>query len=293
MKKKLPLFAIILIFLIGIGVLSYPLFASVVNNVATRQEANETQKRIKILPEAEKTELYAQARAYNASLTDNVILTDPFDEEAYNKIGADYANAFDVDGKGLIGYVDIPSLDVYLPIYHGTSEETLARAAGHLEMTSIPIGGESTHAVISAHSAFPGKTFFDYLTDMQEGDEFYIHVLDKTLKYEVDQISVVLPEETKLLRITKGEDHVTLVTCTPYSINSHRLLVRGTRVEYDDAEYVDIIPPVLRPQDNSLYFMGVRVPYWVVGIGIGTVVTAAVVIPIMIIRRRNRRRRAE
>ena len=293
MKKKLPLFAIILIFLIGIGVLSYPLFASVVNNVATRQEANETQKRIKILPEAEKTELYAQARAYNASLTDNVILTDPFDEEAYNKIGADYANAFDVDGKGLIGYVDIPSLDVYLPIYHGTSEETLARAAGHLEMTSIPIGGESTHAVISAHSAFPGKTFFDYLTDMQEGDEFYIHLLDKTLKYEVDQISVVLPEETKLLRITKGEDHVTLVTCTPYSINSHRLLVRGTRVEYDDAEYVDIIPPVLRPQDNSLYFMGVRVPYWVVGIGIGTVVTAAVVIPIMIIRRRNRRWRAE
>ena len=289
MKNKLPLIAIILIFLIGVGVLSYPLVASVVNNVAARQEANETYKRIKIMPEAEKTELYAQARAYNASLTDNVILTDPFDEEAYNKIGADYAKAFDVDGNGLIGYVDIPKLDVYLPVKHGTSEETLERSAGHLEMTSIPIGGESTHAVISAHSAFPGETFFDYLTDMKEGDEFYIHVLDKTLKYEVDQISVVLPEETKQLRIVKGEDHVTLVTCTPYSINTHRLLVRGKRVEYDDAEYIEVLPSVVRAQDNNLYFLGLRVPFWVVGIVIAAVVAAAIIIPVVVIRRSKRR----
>jgi len=289
MKNKLPLIAIILIFLIGVGVLSYPLVASVVNNVAARQEANETYKRIKIMPEAEKTELYAQARAYNASLTDNVILTDPFDEEAYNKIGADYAKAFDVDGNGLIGYVDIPKLDVYLPVKHGTSEKTLERSAGHLEMTSIPIGGESTHAVISAHSAFPGETFFDYLTDMKEGDEFYIHVLDKTLKYEVDQISVVLPEETKQLRIVKGEDHVTLVTCTPYSINTHRLLVRGKRVEYDDAEYIEVLPSVVRAQDNNLYFLGLRVPFWVVGIVIAAVVSAAIIIPVVVIRRSKRR----
>ena len=289
MKNKLPLIAIILIFLIGVGVLSYPLVASVVNNVAARQEANETYKRIKIMPEAEKTELYAQARAYNASLTDNVILTDPFDEEAYNKIGADYAKAFDVDGNGLIGYVDIPKLDVYLPVKHGTSEKTLERSAGHLDMTSIPIGGESTHAVISAHSAFPGETFFDYLTDMKEGDEFYIHVLDKTLKYEVDQISVVLPEETKQLRIVKGEDHVTLVTCTPYSINTHRLLVRGKRVEYDDAEYIEVLPSVVRAQDNNLYFLGLRVPFWVVGIVIAAVVAAAIIIPVVVIRRSKRR----
>lgn len=290
MKNKLPLIAIILIFLVGVGVLSYPLVASVVNNIATRQEADETQKRIKILPEAEKSELYAQARAYNNSLTDNVILTDPFDEEAYNKIGADYAKAFDVDGRGLIGYVDIPSLNVYLPVHHGTSEETLEHYAGHLEMTSIPIGGESTHAVISAHSAFPGETFFDYLTDMKVGDEFYIHVLDKTLKYEVDQVSVVLPEETQQLRIVKGEDHVTLVTCTPYSINTHRLLVRGKRVEYDDAEYIDVPPSVVRAQDNNLYIMGLKVPFWVVGIVIAAIVAAAVIIPIVVIRRSKRRK---
>ena len=290
MKKKLPLIAIILIFLIGVGVLSYPLVSSVVNNIATRQEANETQKTIKIMPEAEKTELYAQARAYNNSLTDNVILTDPFDEEAYRKIGADYANAFDVNGRGLIGYVDIPKLDVYLPIYHGTSEDVLSKYAGHLEMTSIPIGGESTHAVISAHSAFPGETFFDYLTDMKEGDEFYIHVLDKTLKYVVDQVNVVLPQETNLLKITKGEDHVTLVTCTPYSINTHRLLVRGTRVEYDDAEYIDIVPPVVRPQDNNLYLLGYKIPFWAVGIAIGVVVIAAILIPLVLVRRSRRRR---
>ena len=290
MKKKLPLIAIILIFLIGVGVLSYPLVASVVNNIATRQEATETQKTIKRLPEAEKTELYAQAKAYNASLTDNVILTDPFDEEAYSKIGADYANAFDVNGEGLIGYVDIPSLNVYLPIYHGTSEATLEKYAGHLEMTSIPIGGESTHAVISAHSAFPGETFFDYLPDMKEGDEFFIHVLDKTLKYVVDQISVVLPEETKQLRITKGEDYVTLVTCTPYSVNTHRLLVRGKRSAYDDAEYIDILPSVVRAQDNNLYFLGLKIPFWAVGVGIGVIVAAAVVIPVVLIRRSRRRR---
>ncbi len=290
MKKKLPLIAIILIFLIGVGVLSYPLISSVVNNIATRQEATETKKRIKKMPEAEKSELYAQAKAYNASLTDNVILTDPFDEKAYSKIGANYAGAFDVNGEGLIGYVDIPSLDVYLPIYHGTSEETLAKAAGHLEMTSIPIGGTSTHAVISAHSAFPGETFFDYLTDMKEGDAFYIHVLDKVLKYEVDQISVVLPEETKQLRITKGEDYVTLVTCTPYSINSHRLLVRGKRAAYDDATYIDVMPPVVRAQDNNLYFLGYKVPFWVVAIIIAVIVAAGVLIPTVILRRSRRRR---
>ena len=121
----------------------------------------------------------------------------------------------------------MPKINVYLPIYHGTSEEILSKGAGHLQNTSLPVGGASTHSVISAHSGYPGETFFDYLTDMKVGDEFYVHILDRTLKYEVDQIEVVLPSEINSLRIVDGEDLVTLLTCTPYGVNTHRLLVRG------------------------------------------------------------------
>lgn len=287
MKKKLPLIAIILIFTAGVCVLCYPFFSSVLNNFVARQQAFENMERIKVLPKHEKSSLYDEAKKYNQSLTDNVILTDPFDEKAYKRIGAAYYKSFDVDGKGLIGYIDVPKINVYLPVYHGTSEDVLEKYAGHLENTSLPIGGKSTHAVISAHSAFPGQTFFDYLTDITEGDEFYVHVLDRTLKYEVDQVSVVLPKETKALRISKGEDYVTLVTCTPYSVNSHRLLVRGKRVPYDEASYNT--PPSLTVEDGNLFILGFKLPLWAVGIGLFVLIAAAVIIPVMIVRRRKTR----
>ena len=140
-----------------------------------------------------------------------MIITDPFDEKAFQKIGANYEKTLNIDDNGLIGYIDVPKINVYLPIYHGTSEEILSKGAGHLQNTSLPVGGASTHSVISAHSGFPGETFFDYLTDMKVGDEFYVHILDRTLKYEVDQIEVVLPSEINSLRIVDGEDLVTLV----------------------------------------------------------------------------------
>ena len=234
MKRKLAIFGIILIFIAGIGTMSYPLVSSVINNIDSRNHVEEYTKTTKQMSSEETLEMFKQAEEYNHSLTNNVIITDPFDEKAYKKIGANYENALNVDGNGLIGYIDIPKINVYLPIYHGTAEAILAKGAGHLQNTSLPIGGESTHSVISAHTAYPGETFFDYLTDMEEGDEFYIHVLDRVLKYEVDSIKVVLPEETDDLRVVKGKDYVTLLTCTPYSVNTHRLLVRGKRVEYDD-----------------------------------------------------------
>ncbi len=294
MKKRLTLFAIILVFVAGICVLSYPLFSSVVNNIAARQDASEHQKRIEKLPKDDRSELFREARIYNESLTDNVILTDPFDQKAYDRIGANYGKTFNVTPDGLIGYIDIPKINVYLPVYHGTSEKTLSKYAGHLENTSMPIGGKSTHAVISAHSAFPGETFFDYLLDIKEGDEFFVHVLDRTLKYEVDKISVVKPENTKDLRITKGEDFVTLITCTPYSINTHRLLVRGKRVAYDDNEYVEITPPTMTFDSYCVYFLGYKIPYWVAGIVIAVIVGGAVFLTMFFIRRSGRRlRRAE
>ena len=290
MKKHLPLILIIVILVVGVGVLSYPLFSSVVNNIASRQTAEDHQKRIEKLEKDDKNALYAEADVYNRSLTDNVILTDPFDEEAYKRIGATYKKAFNVTPDGLICYIDIPKINVYLPVYHGTAEETLAKTAGHLENTSIPVGGESTHAVISAHSAFPGETFFDYLPDLKEGDEFYIHILDRTLKYEVDQIKVVTPETTEDLRITKGEDYVTLITCTPYSINTHRLLVRGHRVPYDDSEYVEINPPTMSFDNDCIFFLGYKIPYWAAGVGIALILGVVILIVVLVLRRSRRKK---
>lgn len=262
MKKKLPVIFIVLIFVVGIAIMSYPVVSSIINNIASRNQAQIYSETVKSITTDEEKELFDQAKRYNDSLNNNVIITDPFDEEAYEKIGASYDNAFNVDGNGLIGYVDIPKINVYLPIYHGTDEHVLSKGAGHLQNTSLPVGGTSTHAVISAHSAYPGETFFDYLTDMQEGDEFYIHVLNRTLKYEVDQIKVVLPENTEDYRIIPGGDYVTLLTCTPYSINTHRLLVRGVRVEYDDSQTQTLSTHLAEFNDEGIYFLGYKIEYW-------------------------------
>lgn len=288
MKKKLPIIGIVLILLAGIGVLSYPLISSVINNFASRSQAEEYTKIVKSTPSEENEAKIEEARKYNASLSNNLIITDPFDQEQYQKISGEYENVLNIDDAGLIGYIDVPSIDVYLPIYHGTDEHTLAKGAGHVQNTSLPVGGEGTHAVISAHSAYPGETFFDYLTDMKEGDVFFVHVLDRTLKYEVDQIKVILPEETEDLRIIEGGDYVTLLTCTPYSINTHRLLVRGTRVEYDDSEYITTGASVISFQDY-LYLLGYKIPYWAAGIFIGVVI-AGIIVLVLFLRHKSRKK---
>lgn len=291
MKRKLAIFGIILIFVAGIGVMSYPLVSSVINNIDSRNHVEEYTKTTKQLSSEETLEMFKRAEEYNQSLTNNVIITDPFDEKAYKKIGANYENALNVDGNGLIGYIDIPKINVYLPIYHGTTDKILAKGAGHLQNTSLPVGGESTHSVISAHTAYPGETFFDYLTDMQEGDEFYVHVLDRVLKYEVDSIKVVLPEETDDLRVIRGEDHVTLLTCTPYSINTHRLLVRGKRVEYDDSKYITTGASAASFGDDGIFFLGYKIPYPAAALIVVGFVALVVIIVIISLRRLKKKKR--
>lgn len=291
MKRKLAIFGIILIFVAGIGVMSYPLVSSVINNIDSRNHVEEYTKTTKQMSSEETLEMFKRAEEYNQSLTNNVIITDPFDEKAYKKIGANYENALNVDGNGLIGYIDIPKINVYLPIYHGTTEKILAKGAGHLQNTSLPVGGESTHSVISAHTAYPGETFFDYLTDMQEGDEFYVHVLDRVLKYEVDSIKVVLPEETDDLRVIRGEDHVTLLTCTPYSINTHRLLVRGKRVAYDDSKYITTGASAASFGDDGIFFLGYKIPYPVAALIVVGFVAFVVIIVIISLRRSKKKKR--
>lgn len=291
MKRKLAIFGIILIFVAGIGVMSYPLVSSVINNIDSRNHVEEYTKTTKQMSSEETLEMFKRAEEYNQSLTNNVIITDPFDEKAYKKIGANYENALNVDGNGLIGYIDIPKINVYLPIYHGTTDKILAKGAGHLQNTSLPVGGESTHSVISAHTAYPGETFFDYLTDMQEGDEFYVHVLDRVLKYEVDIIKVVLPEETDDLRVIRGEDHVTLLTCTPYSINTHRLLVRGKRVAYDDSKYITTGASAASFGGDGIFFLGYKIPYPVAALIVVGFVALVVIIVIISLRRSKKKKR--
>lgn len=285
MKRIVLIIIVILIFLSGVGVLAYPLISSAVNNMAVREGANTYRQEVEKIDDAEIEEQFAEAQKYNESLH-RVILTDPFDAKSYGLIGENYTETFTNSTEGIIGYVEVPKINVYLPIYHGTSLDILSRGAGHLEHSSLPIGGESTHSVISAHSAFPTETFFDYLTDLEIGDEFYIYVLDRTLKYEVDQITVVLPDDTSGLQIVDGEDLVTLLTCTPYSVNTHRLLVRGKRVPYDPSADTQDTAAV-RFADGSLFFLGYKLSYLTVGLMIGGFVlfVAAVAAAIVMLMR--------
>lgn len=293
MKRKLAVCGIVLIFLAGIGVLSYPLVSSVINNYVSRSSVEEYTKKVAQLPDQKTGELIEEAKKYNNSLSNNLILTDPFDQEAFQKIGADYQKVLNINDDGLIGYIDIPKINVYLPIYHGTDSKVLAKGAGHLQNTSLPVGGESTHSVISAHSAYPCETFFDYLTDMQVGDEFYIHILDRTLKYQVDQIEVILPEEVNSLRIVKGEDLVTLLTCTPYSVNTHRLLVRGKRVKYDDTKYAETGVSLASFDNGYIFLLGYKIPYVVAGVVIAVFVAVVVLVSVLIVKRSRKKAKSE
>lgn len=292
MKRKVAIFFVIIIFLAGLFIMLYPVISSFVNNMNYRDSMVGYVEDVAQMQNESIVNHFKEADDYNKSLTGNIILTDPFDEEAYKSIGADYEGTFDVDDKGLIGYIEIPKLNVYLPISHGTSEEVLQKGAGHLQNTSFPVGGESTHSVISAHTGYPGKTFFDYIDDLELGDEFYIYVLDRTLKYQVDDIAVILPHETESLRIRTGEDYVTLLTCTPYGINTHRLLVRGTRAEYTPETITTEFNPISMDK-SCMYLFGYKIPYLVAGCIVGGFVLLVIIIVAVAVKSSRRKAKRE
>ena len=229
MKKKTgsPItLLLILILLAGVSLLLYPTVSDYWNSFhQSRAIASYAEQVAKIDPDTYK-QLWADAQAYNRSLIGKVGRYDMTDEER-----AKYESLLNVSGNGIIGYIEIPSINCSLPIYHGTDEAILQIAVGHIEGTSLPVGGSGTHCVISGHRGLPSARLFTDLDKMVEGDTFMMRVLDETLIYEVDQIRIVLPDEMDDLEIEEGKDYCTLVTCTPYGINSHRLLVRGHRVE--------------------------------------------------------------
>lgn len=230
----------VLAFVAGIGILAYP----VVSNLYYESQQEKLTEYYDSLvtdtiPEDEIPEELEECWNYNQGLLQGgVLLTDPFDESQLDPSAMPYAGLLNVDGDGAMGYITIPVIDVNLVIYHGTSEDVLQKGVGHLQGTSLPVGGTGSHCVLSAHSGLSSKKLFTDLEQVQEGDVFYLHVLGETLAYQVDQIKVVLPSETDDLRIDANHDYVTLITCTPYGINTHRLLVRGTRIPYEEAEAI-------------------------------------------------------
>lgn len=229
-KKRLRnniLFSII--FLIGLLVLAYPQVSRIYYRIEANEQVANFEKGKSEINQKEIDERMKLAEAYNQSLN-NKDLEDPYDAET-RKLGmAHYAKMLEIHEK--IGVVEIPSIDIKIPLYAGTSETVLQMGAGHLENTSLPIGGNSAHSVISAHSGLPTARLFSDLEKMKIGDKFYIHNIKETLAYVVDDISVIEPTDFSKLLIVPGHDYVTLLTCTPYMINTHRLLVRGHRVEY-------------------------------------------------------------
>ena len=240
-KKKrnlLLLLAPVLLFAAGAGIFLYP---AISNYLAERQQTeviHTYQAKVDEMEQAEIDAAWQEAVEYNENLAGDPV-HDPFIMGSGYVLPDNYEEVLNVNGDGVMGYIDIPKIDVYLPIYHGTSEEVLEEGAGHLEMTALPIGGENRHPVISAHRGLPSAELFTRLDEMEIGDEFYIHVLDETLAYEVDQIEVILPEELSLLQPEEDRDLLTLLTCTPYAVNTHRLLVRGTRVPYVESAVQD------------------------------------------------------
>lgn len=176
-----------------------------------------------------------KAAEYNATLTPGATEHAAFSREALADAEEEYYGLLNIRGDGIMGYVEVPKLNIDLPIYHGTEDNVLAKGVGHLLGSSLPVGGDGTHSVLTGHSGLAGQKMFSDLDQLKEGDLFYIHILDETLAYEVDAINVVLPENTSNLGIDYMKDYCTLITCTPYSVNTHRLLVRGHRIAYEEA----------------------------------------------------------
>ncbi|MDD6269422.1 MAG: class C sortase [Oscillospiraceae bacterium] len=230
MKKHLPTILIVILFLAGISVFLYPSVSNYLYEKNSTRAITEHAEAVSSLSPEFIAEEKEAVRRYNESLIDNaVILTDPFDPDAFPITDGEYTELLAFED--VMANIEIPAIDVNLPIYHGTSEETLQIGVGHLENTTLPIGGESTHAVLSAHCGLPSARLFTDLNLLREGNIFRIHVLDEVLTYQVYKIETVEPDDVESLFIVKGEDIVTLITCTPYGKNTHRLLVHGKRIE--------------------------------------------------------------
>lgn len=226
MRKHLSTIVLVILLLIGLSLLLYPTVSDYWNSFHQTRAIATYAENVAALDNASYDAIWEAARQYNRNLLNR---SNSFLLSEEQK--AEYESLLDISGQGVMGYIEIPEIDVSLPIYHGTEDPVLQVAIGHLEWSSLPVGGESTHCVLSGHRGLPSAKLFTDLDKLREGDTFLLRVLDEILTYEVDQILIVEPQDTAALEIVEGQDYCTLVTCTPYGINTHRLLVRGHRID--------------------------------------------------------------
>ncbi|MGL6199261.1 MAG: class C sortase [Lachnospiraceae bacterium] len=227
--SKLMSFILVLFFLCGLLITLYPIISNELAKYNTIMAIESFQTYTANMNEEQLEMEWSAARVYNDNLAGDPV-HDPFMADSGMVLPENYIEVLNPSSDGVMGYLEVPVVDITLMIAHGTSDEVLEQYAGHIEQTSLPIGSESSHAVLTAHTGLPAARLFTDLINVKPGDKFYIYVLDHKLTYQVDQIEVILPEEVGLLRIVSGKDYVTLLTCTPYGVNSHRLLVRGERI---------------------------------------------------------------
>ena len=286
MKSKTSKLMIGIIFLAGLSLLLYPFVANQWNNYRQKQLISSYEQTVSQKEASSGIDYDAElkkAEAYNEALLPS-ILPDSFAIADASEEDQTYMNTLNIAGDEMMGIVEIPKIDIKLPIYHTTKEDVLKQAAGHLEGSSLPIGGKSTHSVISAHRGLPSASLFTDLDQLKKGDHFLIHVLNKTLCYEVDKISVVKPEETSALAVEEGEDLVTLLTCTPYGVNTERLLVRGHRVPYEEQKVADEKTPLSGISLHTNYLL------WVI---IGLVITTIFILMLYLKEKKLQKKKNE
>ena len=279
-----------LMFLAGFLILAYPTISDQWNTYRQSRLISSYEETVSTLEPEDFSDEWARAQAFNDTLTENNIYGDVFTGEDEGIEDTEYWSVLNVAGDGVMGYLSIPKINVKLSIYHGTSEDVLQTGVGHLDGTKLPIGGESTHCVLSAHRGLPSARLFTDIDQLEKGDRFYIHVLDEVLAYEVDLIHDMVDKDdmdamSEALAIVDGEDHVTLFTCTPYGVNTHRLLVRGERVPYNGEEEVAVTPAESMVRAVQNYYM----LYLVLGLS----VTLLIILILRCLIRPKRRKKSD
>ena len=288
MIRKLSSFFFGLLFLVGFGILTYPVISDQWNTYRQSKLISDYDAAVSEMKEEDFKEAWENARAYNQTFMQNSILTDVFGIEGSDDIrDTEYWNVLNVTGDGIMGYITIPKINIKLSIYHGTAGDVLDTGVGHMNGTKLPIGGEGNHSVLSAHRGLPSAKLFSDIDQLTKGDRFYLHILDEDLAYEVDRIFPMIEKDDydaleEALKVEEGQDYVTLFTCTPYGVNSHRLLVRGHRVPYDGE--LESTPVESMVQAIQNYYM----LYLLSGLGL-----TILVILIMYRRMQRRRKRKE
>ena len=250
-QKILALILAVLLFLLAAGITAYPIISSRYNQKHQSQIHVQHRQKLEQMERTDLNRMRQAARAYNATILPGAKTGEVFSREAIIQAAKEYRSLLNPAGDGVMGYVEIPRLRVTLPIYHGTEDKTLELGIGHLLGSSLPVGGSSTHTILTAHSGMASQKMFSDLPQLKAGDVFYLDILGERLAYQVDQIKTVLPYDTTYLGVEEGKDLCTLVTCTPFGVNTHRLLVRGSRIPYDKAEVIQAQQPEIEtPASN-------------------------------------------